>query len=357
MEGIVTIKEELKKQKEIIEGLEGKVNVSNLNPSPAEITAGLKTIPIVNLSDATATPADVKQGKTFYAGDSLIKTGTAIAGSEEIINSLFMYEEGVVNTDEEVYYSIPDNVKTIRKYCFCLNVNPITIYFDANLTKVDEYAFYKAANFKFVNFNDLKNISVVGSSAFSLSGAQGIDIGNLPDSITTINANGFYHCEKENMDFKFPKNITTLGQYAFTASKRTLANTLDLRGFTLKTFSPYIFMNYAFNCDFNPPSTVTLISSYLNYNGSFKNVTIPAKATIGDYSFGAATANPISDYYLQTVTFESETPLSVGRDVFAEQNLENGLKIYVPDNSVEAYKAVPYLKPYINVILPMSQKP
>ena len=55
--------------------------------------------------------------------------------------------------------------------------------------------------------------------------------------------------------------------------------------------------------------------------------------------------------------FESETiPSTVGGDVFALQNIENGFKIYVPDTVIEEYKAIKNFSKYVNCIYPMSQK-
>ena len=70
MESIDLLKQEILNQKKEIENKGGVVNVANLNPSPAEITAGIKTIEMPNFSSATATEDDVANGKTFYAGDS-----------------------------------------------------------------------------------------------------------------------------------------------------------------------------------------------------------------------------------------------------------------------------------------------
>ena len=76
MSNIEILKNELISQKQAIEEKGGNVIVKNLNPSPSEITEGIKSISSVDLSLADATESDVKKGKTFYAMDTTLKVGT-----------------------------------------------------------------------------------------------------------------------------------------------------------------------------------------------------------------------------------------------------------------------------------------
>ena len=78
MENLEVLKLELLSQKTEIENKGGVVSVANNNPSPSEITAGIKTIVMPDLSSANATVEDVVNGKTFYAGDREIKVGTKV---------------------------------------------------------------------------------------------------------------------------------------------------------------------------------------------------------------------------------------------------------------------------------------
>ena len=59
---------------------------------------------------------------------------------------------------------------------------------------------------------------------------------------------------------------------------------------------------------------------------------------------------------MKTITFERETPPTFGMYLFSDIFLNKGLKIYVPDNSIEAYKAATNFSKYSNYIYPMSQK-
>ena len=60
-------------------------------------------------------------------------------------------------------------------------------------------------------------------------------------------------------------------------------------------------------------------------------------------------------FTLKTATFLKTTPpQTFPSTIFSSQALQNGLKIYVPDQSIEAYKAKQ--PAYANYIYPMSQK-
>ena len=356
MDGITIIQEELKKQKSIIESMDGKVKVSNINPTPAEITAGIQSIPSVDLSGSTATEQDVKQGKTFYSGNSILKTGAAVFETDTT-NALFMFPKEQVSYDGEIYYAIPEGLSLVRRYCFYYNSNHVTIAFNDDLTSIDEYAFYKTPNFKFENFNGLPNLTYLGMHCFDNSGADGIDMGNVPNTVYNIGSYSFYYSVKENLDFRFPDALTSMGQYAFMAKTRTLANSLDVSNYKLNAMPAYTFYNVAFNCDFIQPAKLNSISMYFNHNGSFKNIVFHSSITLGNMAFGGTETNPVENFYLKTVTFQAETPGNIGTNVFAKQNIQNGLKIYVPDNAVEAYKAVTNLAPYADIIYPMSEKP
>ena len=131
---------------------------------------------------------------------------------------------------------------------------------------------------------------------------------------------------------------------------------LDVSSYKLNLLYSYTFYNIAFNCDFTVPSSVVSIQSCFNKNGCFRNIKIPTTlSSLQNECFGADTNEAVSNFYLQTVEFESETPPTFGTNVFALQNLSNGMKIYVPDVSVDVYKAASGMTPYVDIILPKSQ--
>lgn len=156
---------------------------------------------------------------------------------------------------------------------------------------------------------------------------------------------------------KTTRNLTYLGSYSFYQDKHKISCVLNIDEIGLTSFSSSIFYNIAFSNDLILPSTITSVGENFNMNGCFKSVYIPSKTiTLKNNCFGSSSSSAVSNFYMKYAEFESETPPTFGTKVFAVQNLENGFKIYVPDNAVDAYKAVANLSPYIDVILPVSQK-
>lgn len=356
MGNLEILKQEFINQKSVIEEMNGTVNVANTHPTPFEITEAIKTIPHHDLSDSTATEADVAQGKTFYSGNAIIKTGTGVFDTD-IVNALFMFTPQTETYSGEITYAIPSEITTLRKYCFYNNYNKIHITFNDDLEIIDEYSFYATKNFSFENLNNLAKLNKIAMYSFAYSSAEGIDMGNLPNSIVTLGTSSFYNSVKEGLDFRFPDSLDVLGQSVYKQDARTLANSLDLSNYKLNTLVAYTFCNIAFACDLVIPETVKTIGMYFNHGGCFKNITIPSSVTsLQSYCFGGATNAAVSNFYLNTVTFESETPPSFGNNVFALQNVENGFKIYVPDNVIDDYKAISYLANYVENIFPMSEK-
>ena len=355
MNNLETLKKELIAQKEQIEKMSGVVRVAGSNPSPSEITAGIKTIPSTDLSMATATEEDVLQGKTFFAGNAIIKTGTANI-DPDAINHIFMSNYSTITTSENVYYSCPQGLKTIRSYLFYNNYNPIHFTFNNSLTEIEDYAFTSAKNMVFYNFENLSALKKIGASAFANCKGESLSF-EFNDVLQRISSNGFYNALFNGATIKLTKKLTYFGTYAFYQEQHRSLCALNVDECVLTSLASYGFYNVAFVSDFNVPATVTTINDNFNYNGCFSSIHFPTKVTnIKTGSFGGYESDPLSKYYLNSVVFDAETPPTFGTKVFAIQNVTNGFKIYVPDNAVDAYKAVSNLSWYVDCIYPMSQK-
>ena len=355
MNNLETLKQELLSQKELIEKRGGIVVVAGSNPSPSEITQGIKTIQGSDMSLATATEDDVRIGKTFYAGDPYLKTGTANMDTDSL-HHVFMYNIYEQTCENRVYYTCPDYLKEIRVSKFEGNYNPITFIFNNNLISINESGFSNTRNFIFQGFSEMTQLEYIGQYAFRNSSCEGIDFSNMPNSIETIQASAFENTVKDNQSIKLPESLKTTGDSIFKCSTRKLLNNLDISNVQLKTLPNSMCYYLGFNCDLVVPETFTMVASQFNFNGCFRNIVIKGNTQLYSYSFYAMATLANSMFFLQSVVLESETPPAIGGNVFAEQNITNGFKIYVPDNSLEAYKALTNLAKYTNCIYPMSQK-
>ena len=357
MSNIDRIKQELIIQKDIITEKGGTITFANDYPSPEEITAGIKTIETPDFTVATATEEDVVLGKTFYSNSSQLKTGVG-QFQAEMIHNIFMVNYQTKTTDERVYYTCPSEIKNIRKYCFYCNYNPIHFVFGSDLVKIEEYAFYNTPNMSFEGFSELTNLTTIDKYAMSNSAVIGANIAALPNCVTTVESNAFYNSYNEEFsDFVLPSSLTTFGNAVYRQTGRKNARSLDMSQYPFTGLPEYTFYNIAFDCDLVLNEGFQSISSYCFYGGSFKNIIFPSTMTqLADGSFYASTTKPLTDFYLKTVTFMGETPPLIPNRLFAEQNITNGFKIYVPDTAVEEYKAVTNLSKYKSCIYPMSEK-
>lgn len=357
MSGIETIKQELIQQKELILEKGGVITVANDYPSPSEVTAGIKTLTTPDFTQATATEEDVVLGKTFFSGNSEMKTGKGLFQADMMYH-IFAVEHSTKSTEETVYYTCPSGLRCIKEYCFYYNFNPICVTFNPELTEIDDNAFYNTPNISFEGFSELKNLKRIGRYAFGNCNLGNLNFAALPNCVTELANYAFYNSFNENYaDFVLPSGITSMAASVYRQDKKRNARSLDLSNFSLTTLPDYTFEYIFFDCDCNFPEGFTTIKSGCFYNGCFHNISFPSTLTKLESScFSASSSKSPSEFYLKTVTFTSETPPTISSNVFATQHVQNGLKIYVPDTAIEEYKAVANLSQCLDCICPMSEK-
>lgn len=356
MSNLEKLKQELILQKETIERLGGEVLVQNNNPSPSEITQGIATIEVPDLTGSTATEEDVMYGKTFFSKDDTLRVGTHNdAGTT--FKHLYEYQVDVKSTDIILNYDLPSTITTIKPYAYYKNKNQVNFNFHENVDTLGDYAFAEASNFTFNNFNSLTKLTTIPEACFSGCNIGSEILENFPASLKYIIQNSFQNTLKENANIIIPTNVETIGSYAFMSSTKVYCNSIEFSSNSRANgFGTSVFENVIFNCDFIIPENITNLSYKFAYNGSFNNIVMSNKmSALYQYCLGAASTTPISDVRLRTITFTKTNPPSTFyENCFPSQAKENGLKIYVPDASIEAYKTK--LAAYANYIYPVSEK-
>jgi len=340
MNNLETLKQELLNQKQAIESKGGSVFVANSNPSPAEITSGIKNIPLPDFSMSTATEQDVLQGKTFYSGSSTLKTGEYVS-PEERYKHLFENVANVQTSSTEYRYAIPSYLTETKNYMFGYNSNNITIDFHSGIETLGSYMFYLTPNFKFSNFEDMVNLKEIKTYCFAESNAGQIDLEAIPESVVDIESRAFYHMTTPGCSIRIPHGLTVLDSFCFANKELIKCNNFYISEDTpIKTFSANLLQNLNFNCDLTTPTSVTSIASKFLYNGSFNNIVLGQNIlNLASNCFNADSTVALADITLKTVTFERVSPPVIATNVFSSQAVSNGLKIYVPDESYEAYLA------------------
>ena len=187
--------------------------------------------------------------------------------------------------------TIPDSVTKIeyRTFGFCDTLISVTI--GNNVTKIGECAFEQCDNMTSVNIPD--SVTSIGDSAFMF--CESLTSVNIPNSVTTIGSGVFYYCSSLT-SVTIPDSVTTIGEEAFR------------------------------QCD------------------SLTSVNIPDGVTsIGNEAFYSCNS-------LTSVYCKATTPPALGGTYVFDYN-DGGRKIYVPAESLEAYKRAEYWSEYADAIV------
>ena len=159
MNSLESIKQELITQKTLLEERGCPVNVQHTYPSPSEITETIRNINM-DFTIADAKEEDVRAGKTFYAQNSELKTGTLDASEIDYYKNMVY---GLLVGDRPMEIFIPTDCTQIRPYAY-YSYSDSPYYKDIliipeNITKIGNAAFYGAV---------VTNRIVVPSSCTSL---------------------------------------------------------------------------------------------------------------------------------------------------------------------------------------------
>lgn len=358
MTSLEQLKQELVSQKNAIIAKGGTVTTTYQNPSPAEITTGINSIPILDMSDATATPSDVLKGKTYYATDSTLKTGTLEVLDDKTIELIFNNYYNPTLTTRQAY-TLPEGTKATRNYYMYKNPSYLDFYFNSDIETIGNYSFADTKNFNFANFQTLTHLTTIGQYGFHLSSGEGIDLTDLPSCITTLNLRAFSGILTHNSSIKLSPSVTTYGDYCYSAedsTKRIKIKEIDLSALSSDaTLGIGTFYSLQVEGDFHAPEALTEIPNYFNYCGGYDTIYIDSHITkIGVNSFGNMAADTDDKSLIKRVVFTSATPPTVSSNAFGYPSRRQNTKFYVPDEAMDEYNAISTLSTHYT-LLPLSQ--
>ena len=245
---------------------------------------------------------------------------------------------------------------------FCTSLTSITIPY--SVISIGENAFYNCSGLTSVTIPD--SVTSIGAMAFyNCSGLTSITIGN---SVTEIGSSAFCFCtgeliinskivETDYTSDNFPcrnwlnnisftkltigDNITKIGAYVFCSCTGLTSITIPD---SVTSIGEDAFNDCRSLTSITIPDGVTSIGSSV-FNGcrSLTSITIPDGVTsIGERAFFGCTS-------LEEVYCKPATPPTGGGSYMFNNNA-SGRKIYVPRNSVEAYKSAKYWSGYASYI-------
>ena len=260
-------------------------------------------------------------------GDSITMIGDAVFGycsSLQEFKGEFASEDGrcliidgVLNSFAPAgltEYTIPDSVTTIGLGAFasCTSLTSVTI--PDSVTTIVEYAFTNCSSlqeFKGKFASEDGRCLIVDGVLNSFALGCGATEYTIPNSVTTIEDYAFWGCETLT-SITIPDSVTAIGESAF------------------------------FDCDsltsVNIPDSVTAIgeSAFLGCN-RLTSVTIGNNVTsIGEFAFDSCSR--LTSVYCKAIT-PPALALNYYGDCEAFDNNASDRKIYVPMESVEAYKS------------------
>ena len=269
-----------------------------------------------------------------------------------------------VNNTEIIELIIPDSVTTIGDSAFrgCSSLTSVTI--SDSVTTIGDSAFSGCSSLTSVTIPD--SVTTIGDSAFY--NCSSLTSVTIPDSVTTIEYaifggcsnltefNGKYASEDGRCliidgalnsfapagltEYTIPVSVTTIGEWAFASCESLTSVTIPD---SVTTIGSSAFSNCSSLTSVTIPDSVTTIGDY-TFRGcsSLTSVTIPDSVTeIGYYAFYECSS-------LTSVYCKATTPPAGSSDMFSDN--ASGRKIYVPMESVEAYKSASYWKYYADAI-------
>ena len=266
-------------------------------------------------------------------------------------------------------YSIPNGVTNIREFAFndCRSLTSVTI--PNSVTSIGNYAFRDCTGLTSVTIPN--SVTSIGNAAFSGCSALTSPVYNahifvymptyysgaysIPDGIETIAGGAFYEC-RALTSIEIPNSVTSIGHFSF-ASCSSLTSIeipnsvtsigdevfLGCTGLTSPVYNTHVFayLPTSYSGAYTIPDGIESIAGDAFNSCFLTSVIIPNSVTsIGDEAFAYCTS-------LASITCEASTLPTLSPNVFSE--VPKSIPLYVPAESIEAYKAADQWKDFTNI--------
>ena len=239
-------------------------------------------------------------------------------------------------------YTIPDYVTEIGSSVFYARYSLRSVTIPNSVTKIGKWAFYYCSNIASITIPD--SVKTIGDYAFYYcSDLTSVTIG---DSVTTIGDYAFCYCS-DLTSVTIPDSVTTIGIESFCGCSSLLefkGKYAYDNGRCLMKDNTIISYAAASGSEYTIPDGITTIGGYA-FMGceNLTKVIIPSSVTVLNRCAFAFCSNLIEVYCMTT------TPPTYGNQSF--DGLSSNCKLYVPKESVNAYKTASGWKNYASYMV------
>lgn len=230
--------------------------------------------------------------------------------------------------------TIPDSVTSLARWAFIACGSLTSVRIGSGITSWGDAAFSGCTNISEITINS--GATIIGNSAFTYSNINNIAI---PNTVTSIGSYAFRDCHNL-ASIVIPDSVVSLGTAAFYNCSGATSCYI---GSGVTSIGWWTFQGCKGLTSIDIPDSVTSIGDdAFNNCSNVTTVTIGSGVTsIGSYAFQNCAS-------LTSITINATTPPSLDTSrPFGNTNLSH---IYVPAESVDAYKAARNWSSYASII-------
>ena len=238
------------------------------------------------------------------------------------------------------YINIPEGVTSIggSAFSYCSSLTSITI--PKGVTSIGSDTFYDCSSL--VSITIPESVASIGNAAFR--GCSSLTAITIPEGVTSIVDNTFALCSNLT-SVTLPEGVTSIGNHTFAGCISLTAINIPESVFSIGYGA---FSGCSSLTSIIIPDGVTFIRGYA-FDGcsGLTDITIPASVTNIDVRTFSGCSS------LTAITSKATTPPTIGGSNTFD-GVDKSIPVYVPAESVEAYKEAEYWMEFDN-ILPIKE--